>query len=50
MDFNNNIQSDSAFAQFLINKGIAKDENSANAIMIIFVIISFAFSIYMVMK
>jgi hypothetical protein len=40
---NNQAQTDSAFANFLINKGIAKNETGANVIMIIFVILSFIF-------
>ena len=43
-----NNQTDSVFANWLINKGIAKNEAGANIIMIIFVIVSFAFSIYLI--
>lgn len=38
-------QTDSAFANFLINKGIVKTESGANIIMIIFVIAGFAYTI-----
>ena len=46
MQFNNN-QSESVFAQWLIKKGVAKDENQANLYMIIFIIVCFAGSIYL---
>ena len=40
-------KSESAFAQFLIDKGVAKDENQANLYMIIFIVICFAGTIYL---
>jgi hypothetical protein len=39
----NQAQTDSVFANWLINKGIAKSESGANIIMIVFVILSFIF-------
>ncbi len=39
----NQAQTDSAFANFLINKGIVKSESAANIVMIVFVILSFIF-------
>lgn len=46
---NNQAQTESAFANWLINKGIAKSESSANVIMIIFVVICFYVSYKLVM-
>ncbi len=37
-------QSESAFANWLINKGIVKTEGAANALMLVFVAISFWFT------
>jgi hypothetical protein len=45
---NNQAQTDSAFANFLINKGIAKSELGANIIMIIFVILCAVGSYYII--
>ncbi|MEI8249497.1 MAG: hypothetical protein WCG07_03325 [Candidatus Taylorbacteria bacterium] len=39
-------QSDSAMVNFLINKGIAKTEGQANAILIAFIILGFGITIY----
>ncbi len=51
MDFNNNQnQSDSVFANWLIKKGIVKNEAAANAVMIVFIIVGFSFSIFMIFK
>ena len=36
--------------KFLLNKGIAKDESSANSIMLVFSLILIAISIYVVYK
>ncbi len=41
-------QSESAFAQWLIDKNIAKNENQANLYMIIFIVVCFAGSIYLI--
>ncbi len=46
----NNIQTDSVFANWLIKKGIVKSETGANAIMIAFIILDFAFTFYMLSK
>lgn len=50
MEFNTSPQTDSVFANFLISKGIVKTESGANILMIIFVILSFIFSYWMVTK
>ena len=46
----NNAQTDSVFANWLIKKGVVKSEAGANAIMIAFIIFGFAFTFYMMAK
>jgi len=41
-------QTESVFANWLINKGLVKSETGANAIMIVFVIVCFAISTYLI--
>lgn len=43
-----NNKTESAFANWLISKGIAKNESGANIIMIVFIVVSFSFSIYLI--
>jgi len=42
----NEAQSKSALVNFLINKHIAKNEGQANAILVAFIVIGFAITIY----
>ncbi|MEI7777294.1 MAG: hypothetical protein WCI52_01690 [bacterium] len=46
----NNAQTDSVFANWLIKKGVVKSESGANALMIAFIIFGFAFTFYMMSK
>ena len=44
-----NSECKSVFASWLIKKGVAKDESGANIIMIIFIIVCFSASIYLIL-